>query len=245
MSNLNYKINGDDLQFVEIILSPGESLIGEAGSLMYMHQDISMDTILGDGSNSGVLNTIFSAGKKMLTGESLFCTSYKNEGSKDREVSFAAPYIGKIIPIHLKEYHNAIIAQKTAFLCAEKGTKIGIKFQKRLTAGFFGGEGFILQKFEGDKTVFLHACGGIIKKELKEEDSILVDAGCLVAYTEEVNFDIKYVGSIKTTLFGGEGLFLAKLKGPGSIWLQSLPFSRLASRVFAAAPEELRFGNKN
>lgn len=241
MEEFKYRINGDDIQFVEISLNPVDSVIGEAGSLMFMHPDIEMDTIFGDGAEKGVFDTIFSAGKKMLTGESIFCTKYTNRGKTQRVVAFAAPYVGKIIPIDLKNYSNAIIAQKTSFLCAELGTNIGLKFQKRLTASFFGGEGFILQKLEGEKVVFLHSCGGIAKKELKEGSTILVDAGCLVAYTENIEFDIQYVGSIKTTLFGGEGLFLARLRGPGEVWLQSLPFSRLASRVFAAAPQKMKF----
>lgn len=239
MDKVEFRLNGDDLQFVEIALDPGEAVIGEAGSMMFTHRDIEMTTIFGDGSNndSGVFNSLFKAGKRALAGENLFTTVYTNNGGLKRTIAFAAPYIGKIIPIDLSAYGGKMICQKDAFLCAAKGVEIGMRFQKRLGAGFFGGAGFVLQTLEGDGMAFIHSCGALVKKELGETGGMLVDPGCVVAFTEGVDFDIQYIGNIKSALFGGEGIFLAKLSGPGEVWLQSLPFSRLASRVFAAAPQ--------
>lgn len=247
MDKIEYRLNGDDLQFVEVALDPGESMIGEAGSLMFMHPSIEMHTIFGDGSDNdnGVLNTLWKAGKRALVGESLFTTMYTNTGSKKRTLAFAAPYIGKIVPINLSDYNGQIICQRDSFLCAAKGVDIGIKFQRRLGAAFFGGNGFILQSLKGDGITFIHSCGSLIKKELADGGSLLVDPGCVVAFTENVDFDIQYIGSIKSALFGGEGIFLAKITGPGEVWLQSLPFDRLASRVFAAVPDIKNLLNKN
>lgn len=236
---IDYKLYGDDMQFVEVELDPGETVIAEAGSLMMMEDQIEMETIFGDGSNSGggFMGKLFSAGKRVLTGESLFMTTFTNRGSGKKHVSFASPYPGKIIPMDLSELGGKIICQKDAFLAAAKGVSVGIEFQRKLGAGFFGGEGFIMQKLEGDGMAFVHAGGTIIKKDLAPGELLRVDTGCLVAMTKEVDYDIEMVKGIKTMLFGGEGLFFATLRGPGTVWIQSLPFSRLASRVFAAAPQ--------
>ncbi len=239
MHEIDYQIHGDDMQLVECELDPGEAMIGEAGSLMYMEQGIDMDTMLGDGSQqqSGIFGKLLGAGKRLITGESLFTTVYANQSHVKRKVAFAAPYAGKIIPVDLKRMGGTLVCQKDAFLCAAKGVAVGIAFQRKLGAGFFGGEGFIMQKLEGDGMAFLHAGGTILKRELQAGESLRVDTGCLVALTPSVNYDIQYVGKIKTALFGGEGLFFATLSGPGTVWLQSLPLSRLASRIFAAAPQ--------
>ncbi len=235
---IDYKIIGDDMQCVEVELDPRETVIAEAGSLMYMDNSIEMNTIFGDSSkeNEGVMSKIFSAGKRMLTGESLFMTAYTHMGEGKRHASFAAPYPGKIIPIDLTEYGNKIVCQKDAFLCAAKGVSIGIEFQKKLGVGFFGGEGFIMQKLEGDGMAFVHAGGTIVERTLQPGESLKIDTGCLVAFTKDVHYDIKFVGGIKNTLFGGEGVFFAQISGPGKVWIQSLPFSRLADRVMASAP---------
>lgn len=235
---IDYKIYGDDMQFVEIELDPQETVVAEAGGFMMMEDDIHMETIFGDGSGSGsgLMGKLFSAGKRVLTGESLFMTTFTNQGKGIRRVSFASPYPGKIIPMDLSELNGKIICQKDAFLAAAKGVTVGIEFQRKIGAGFFGGEGFIMQKLEGDGMAFVHAGGTIIKKELLPGQTLRVDTGCLVAMTSNVSYDIEFVKGVKTALFGGEGLFFATLRGPGSIWIQSLPFSRLASRVFAAAP---------
>lgn len=235
--DIDYKIYGDDMQFVEVELDPQETVVAEAGGFMMMEDDIHMETIFGDGSGGGgLMGKLFSAGKRVLTGESLFMTTFTNQGVGKKRVSFAAPYPGKIIPLDLSELGGKIICQKDSFLAAAKGVSVGIEFQKKIGAGFFGGEGFIMQKLEGDGLTFLHAGGTIIRKELLPGQKLRVDTGCLVAMTSHVNYDIEYVKGVKTAMFGGEGLFFATLRGPGSVWIQSLPFSRLASRVFAAAP---------
>jgi uncharacterized protein (TIGR00266 family) len=235
---IEYEISGEEMQFVEVILDPGESVVAEAGSFMMMDTDIQMETIFGDGSkqNEGVLGSLFSAGKRLLTGESLFMTAFLNVGQGKKGVSFASPYPGKIIPIDLSAFGEKFICQKDAFLCAAKGVSVGIEFSRKLGRGFFGGEGFIMQKLEGDGLAFIHAGGTIAKKELKAGETIKVDTGCLVGFSQHIQYDISFVGGIKNTLFGGEGLFFASLQGPGTVYVQSLPFSRLASRVWAAAP---------
>ncbi|MBA4493693.1 TIGR00266 family protein [Paenactinomyces guangxiensis] len=236
---IDYKIYGDDMQFVEIELDPQESVIAEAGSLMMMEDGIQMETIFGDGSDSGkgLMGKLFGAGKRLLTGESLFMTVFTHMGQGKKHVSFAAPYPGKIIPLNLAELGGKVICQKDAFLCAAKGVSVGVEFQRKLGTGFFGGEGFIMQKLEGDGLGFVHAGGTIFEKELQPGELIRIDTGCLVAMTQHVDYNIEFVGGVKTALFGGEGLFFATLRGPGKVWVQSLPFSRLASRVFAAAPQ--------
>jgi uncharacterized protein (TIGR00266 family) len=238
MDVIDYQIHGEEMQFVDIELDPGEAAIGEAGSMMYMDAGIGMDTVFGDGGaqTSGLLGKLMGAGKRLVTGESLFTTVYTNGARAKQRVAFAAPYPGKILPMNLRELGGTLICQKDAFLCAARGVSLDIAFQKKLSAGFFGGEGFIMQKLTGDGLAFVHAGGTGVKRELAAGQTLLVDTGCVVAYTPSVNFEIQYVGKIKTALFGGEGLFFAKLTGPGTLWLQSLPFSRLASRIFAAAP---------
>ena len=238
MHEIDYYLHGNDMQFVEIELDPGEAAIGEAGSMMYMEDGIEMDTLFGDGSDkqSGFLGKLVGAGKRLITGESLFTTVFTHNGQGKKKVAFAAPYSGKIIPFDLKKYGGTMICQKDAFLCAAKGVSLGIAFQRKLGAGFFGGEGFIMEKLEGDGMAFAHAGGYVMERELAAGETLRVDTGCLVAYTPGVDFDIQYVGKIKTALFGGEGLFFAVLRGPGTVWIQSLPFERLASRIFAAAP---------
>ena len=240
MDVVDYEIKGAEMQFVEVELDPGEAAVGEAGSLMYMDAGISMDTVFGDGrqnSGGGVFGMLLSAGKRLVTGESLFTTVYTNQASQKLRVAFAAPYPGKIMPMHLAQLGGTLICQKDAFLCAARGVALDIYFQKRLSAGFFGGEGFVMQKLEGDGLAFVHAGGTVLRRELNPGQVLFIDTGCIVGYTPSVNFEVQYVGKIKTALFGGEGLFFAKVTGPGTVWLQSLPFSRLASRVFAAAPQ--------
>lgn len=241
---IDYKIHGDDMQCVEVELDPQETIIAEAGSLMYMDGNIEMATVFGDGSNrnNDFVSKLFSAGKRVLTGESLFMTTYTNQGAGKRHATFAAPYPGKIIPIDLSKYNNKIICQKEAFLCAAKGVAVGIEFQKKLGVGFFGGEGFIMQKLEGDGMAFMHAGGTIIERDLLPGEVLKVDTGCIVGFTQTVNYDIKFVGGIKNTLFGGEGVFFAQLSGIGKVWIQSLPFSRLADRIIASAPS---YGGKS
>ncbi|CEG27316.1 TIGR00266 family protein [Bacillus sp. B-jedd] len=235
---IDYKIYGDDMQFVEVELDPRETVIAEAGGLMMMEDGISMETIFGDGnSDGGLMGKLFSAGKRILTGESLFMTTFTNVGTGKRHVSFASPYPGKIIPMDLSELGGRIICQKDAFLAAAQGVSIGIEFQRRIGTGFFGGEGFIMQKLEGDGMAFIHAGGTIHRKDLQPGEVLRVDTGCLVAMTAGVDYNIEFVKGVKTALFGGEGLFFATLRGPGSVWVQSLPFSRLASKVFAAMPQ--------
>jgi uncharacterized protein (TIGR00266 family) len=228
------------MQFVEVELDPGEAAVGEAGSLMFMDAGVTTDTVFGDGSRSGgggLFGKLMGAGKRLITGESLFITVYTNETGEKRRVAFAAPYPGKIMPMDLHRLGGALICQKDAFLCAARGVSLDIFFQRKLGVGFFGGEGFIMQQLEGDGLAFLHAGGTVLKRELAPGQTLLIDTGCIVAFTPDVQFEIQYVGKIKTALFGGEGLFFAKVTGPGTVWLQSLPFSRLASRVFAAAPQ--------
>ena len=233
---LDYKIYGEELQFVEVELDSNETAIAESGAMMMMDDGIEMQTIFGDGSqqqNGGLLGKLMSAGKRMLTGESLFMTAFTNVGQGKKKVSFAAPYTGKIIPIDLQQLGGTIIAQKDAFLCAAKGVSVGIHFQKRLGTGIFGGEGFIMEKIQGDGMAFLHAGGFIIERELNPGEILKIDTGCIVAYTPSVDFDIEFVRGIKNIVFGGEGLFFATLRGPGKVWIQSLPISRLASRIVA------------
>jgi uncharacterized protein (TIGR00266 family) len=239
MDVVDYEIKGSEMQFVEVELDPGEAAVGEAGSMMFMDAGIEMDTVFGDGSanQGGFLGKLLGAGKRLVTGESLFTTVYTNQASAKKKVAFAAPYPGKIIPVDLRQTGGTLICQKDAFLCAARGVSLGIYFQQKLGVGFFGGEGFIMQRLDGDGLAFVHAGGTILRRELQPGQTLLVDTGCIVALTPSVNFEIQYVGKIKTALFGGEGVFLAKVTGPGNVWLQSLPFSRLASRVFAAAPQ--------
>ena len=239
MDVVDFEIKGSEMQFVEVELDPGEAAVGEAGSMMFMDAGISMDTVFGDGSASsgGLFNKLLGAGKRLVTGESLFTTVYTNQGRSKLRIAFAAPYPGKILPMDLRQLGGTLICQKDAFLCAAKGVSLGIYMQQRMSVGFFGGEGFIMQKLEGDGLAFVHAGGTCVKRELQPGQTLLIDTGCVVGFTPNVSFEIQYVGKIKTALFGGEGLFLAKISGPGTVWLQSLPFSRLASRVFAAAPQ--------
>ncbi|GGH75415.1 uncharacterized protein (TIGR00266 family) [Pullulanibacillus pueri] len=235
---IDYEIYGDDMQFVEIELDPGETTIAEAGSLMMMEDGIGMETIFGDGSGQkGLMGKLFGAGKRLLTGESLFMTAFTNTGVGKKHVSFAAPYPGKIIPMDLSRLEGEIICQKDAFLCAAKGVSVGIEFQRKLGTGFFGGEGFIMEKLEGDGLAFIHAGGTMKHLTLSPGERLRVDTGCLVGMTRGVSYNIEMVRGVKTALFGGEGLFFATLEGPGDVWVQSLPFSRLASRVFSAAPQ--------
>lgn len=239
MDVVDYEIKGAEMQYVEVELDPGEAAIGEAGSMMFMDAGIEMDTVFGDGAqqSGGFFGKLLGAGKRLITGESLFTTVYTNQGTGKRRVAFASPYPGKILPMDLRQLGGTLICQKDAFLCAARGVSLGIAVQQRLGTGFFGGEGFIMQKLEGDGMAFVHAGGTVVRRELKAGETLMVDTGCVVAYTPGVDFDIQYVGKIKTALFGGEGLFLARMTGPGHVWLQSLPLSRLASRIFAAAPQ--------
>ena len=239
MDVVDFEIKGAEMQFVEVELDPGEAAVGEAGSMMYMDAGIQMDTVFGDGSPSqgGLLGKLLGAGKRLVTGESLFTTVFTNQASSKLRVAFAAPYPGKILPMDLRQLGGTLICQKDAFLCAARGVSLGIYFQQKLSVGFFGGEGFVMQKLEGDGIAFVHAGGTVLKRELRAGQTLMIDTGCIVALTPSVQFEIQYVGKIKTALFGGEGLFFAKVTGPGTVWLQSLPFSRLASRVFAAAPQ--------
>ncbi len=237
---IDYEIFGEEMQYVEITLDPQEACVAEAGSFMYMDPGIEMQTIFGDGSaqseGEGFMGKLLGAGKRVLTGESLFMTLFGNNAGGRQNVAFASPYPGRIIPLDLAK-HGAILCQKDAFLCAAKGISVGIALQRRLGAGFFGGEGFILQKLEGDGLAFVHAGGTIVARELKAGETLRIDTGCLVAFDSSVDYDIQMVKGVKTALFGGEGLFYAALTGPGTVWIQSLPFSRLASRVYAAAPQ--------
>lgn len=230
---IDYYIHGEEMQLVEIELDPQETAIAEAGSFMYMDEGIQMETIFGDGSKqeAGFFNKIWGAGKRLLTGESLFMTAFTHLGVGKAKVAFASPYPGKIIPVDLSRYQGKIICQKDSFLCAAKGVSIGIEFQRKLGTGLFGGEGFIMQKLEGDGMAFCHAGGHIMKRSLQAGEVLRVDTGCIVAYTQSVDYDIQFVGGIKNTIFGGEGLFFATLRGPGEVWLQTLPISRLASRI--------------
>ncbi|HKQ38168.1 MAG TPA: TIGR00266 family protein [Verrucomicrobiae bacterium] len=238
MHEIDYKIFGDDMQFVEVELDPQEAALAEAGGMMYMEDGIEMETIFGDGTaqNSGFLGALMGAGKRLLTGESLFMTVFQNRGAGKKKVAFGAPYPGKIIPVHLAEIGGEIICQKDAFLCAAKGVSVGIAFNRKIGTGLFGGEGFIMERLQGDGWAFMHAGGTITQRDLAMGEVLRVDTGCIVAFVPTVNFDIQFVGKIKTAIFGGEGLFFATLRGPGRVWLQSLPLSRLADRIVAAAP---------
>jgi len=231
---IDYKVYGEELQYVEIELDPQETAIAESGAMMMMEDGIQMQTIFGDGSqqqSSGFLGKLMSAGKRVLVGESLFMTAFTNVSQGKKRVSFAAPYVGKIIPLDLQQLGGKVIAQKDAFLCAAKGVSVGIHFQRRLGTGIFGGEGFIMEKVEGDGLAFLHAGGYILEKNLVPGEVLKVDTGCVVAYTPTVDFDIEFVRGIRNWMFGGEGLFFAKMRGPGKVWIQSLPISRLAGRI--------------
>jgi uncharacterized protein (TIGR00266 family) len=238
MDVVDYEIFGDDMQYVEVELDPGEAAIGEAGAMMMMQDGVEMDTIFGDGSpqQGGLFNKLLGAGKRLVTGESLFTTIFHNESKGKRRVAFAAPYPGKIIPVQLSEVGGTLICQKDSFLCAARGVSLGIAFQRRLGVGLFGGEGFIMQKLDGDGLVFVHAGGTLLARDLAPGEKLRVDTGCVVALQQTVDFDIQYVGKLKSALFSGEGLFFATLTGPGRIWLQSLPISRLANRIIASAP---------
>ena len=238
MDVIDYEIFGSEMQYIEIELDPNEAVVAEAGGMMMMEDGIEMETIFGDGSqqNSGLMGKLMGAGKRLLTGESLFMTIFVNQAAGKKKVTFAAPYPGKIVPMHLAELGGELICQKDSFLCAAKGVSVGIALQKRLGVGLFGGEGFIMQKLEGDGYAFVHAGGTLGERTLKPGELIRVDTGCLVALQPSVTYDIQYVGKIKSALFGGEGLFFATLRGPGKVWLQSLPLSRLANRIYAAMP---------
>jgi len=247
MHEIDYKVYGDDMQFVEIELDPMEAAVAEAGGMMYMDDGIEMETIFGDGSQSqgsGILGALMGAGKRLLTGESLFMTVFQNRGTNRRRVAFGAPYPGKIIPVHLKDLGGELIAQKDSFLCAAKGVSVGIAFNKRIGAGFFGGEGFIMQRLQGDGWAFIHAGGTIMERVLAPGEVLRVDTGCIVGFQPGVDFDIQYVGKIKSAIFGGEGLFFATLRGPGKVWLQSLPLSRMANRIVSAVPGLMRGGRE-
>jgi uncharacterized protein (TIGR00266 family) len=238
MHEIEYQIYGDDLQFVEVLLDPMEAVVAEAGGMMYMEDGIEMETIFGDGSaqQGGLLGTLLGAGKRLLIGESLFMTVFLNRSPRKSKVAFGAPYPGKIVPVKLSDVGGELICQKDAFLCAAKGVSVGIAFQKRIGVGLFGGEGFIMERLQGDGWAFVHAGGTLLERTLAPGETLRVDTGCVVAYQNSVDFDIQYVGKVKSALFGGEGLFFATLRGPGRIWIQSLPLSRMADRIVAASP---------
>ena len=243
---VDYEILGDDMQMVEVELDPGETVIAEAGAMNYMHDGISFETKMGDGTdaNESIMGKLFNVGKRVLTKESIFMTHFTNQGMGKSRVAFAAPYPGKIMAVDLARLSGDLICQKDAFLCAAYGTKLEIAFQKKLGAGFFGGEGFILQKLIGDGMAFIHAGGTVVQKELRG-DTMRIDTGCIVAFDSTISYDIERAGNLKSMVFGGEGLFLATLRGEGPVWLQSLPFSRLARRVLASAPAGARGGGKS
>lgn len=237
---IDFKIFGSEMQFVEVELDPGESVVAEAGAMMYKEAHIQMETVFGDGSTTGgggFMNKLLGAGKRLLTGESLFMTVFTHTGQGKGHVSFGAPFPGNIIPVGLDSIGGRLICQKDSFLCAAKGVSVGIHFQKKILTGLFGGEGFIMQKLEGDGMVFMHAGGTVVDRTLAPGEALHVDTGCVVAMEATVGFEIQQAGNIKTSLFGGEGLFFAALQGPGKVWLQSLPFSRLAGRMLQAAPQ--------
>jgi uncharacterized protein (TIGR00266 family) len=235
---VDYTVIGNDMQMVQVELDPGETVIAEAGAMNYLEPDITFEARMGDGSEaeSGIIGKLFSAGKRALTGESIFMTHFTNHGRVKRHVAFAAPYPGKIIPMNMGRMGGEILCQKDAFLCAAFGTRVGIAFQRRLGAGFFGGEGFILQRLQGDGMIFVHACGTIVERQMQGE-TLRVDTGCLVAFEPTIDYSIERAGNLKSMFFGGEGLFLATLSGHGKVWMQSLPFSRLADRILAHAPK--------
>ncbi|PCI85988.1 MAG: TIGR00266 family protein [Hyphomicrobiales bacterium] len=239
--DIDFEIKGQEMQFVEIELDPGESAIAEAGAMMMKNSHITMDTVFGDGSNAdqsgGLFDKLLGAGKRLITGESLFTTVFTHQGTGKAKVSFAAPYAGHIIPIKLDQIGGKIICQKDAFLCAAKGVSIGVHFQKRIMTGLFGGEGFIMQSLEGDGWAFIHAGGTLVEHNLKAGEVLHVDTGCLAAMEPTVDMDVERAGNIKSMIFGGEGVFFARLQGPGKVWIQSLPFSRLAGRMLANAPQ--------
>ena len=238
---IDYEIFGGEMQFVEVTLDPGEACVAEAGAFMYMEDGIQMETIFGDGSaasqSGGLMGKLMGAGKRLLTGESLFMTVFGNQGQGRRKVAFAAPYPGSILAVDLREHGRTLILQKDAFLCAAKGISVGIAFQRKIGVGLFGGEGFILQKLDGDGLAFAHAGGTVVRRDLKAGETLRVDTGCLVGFEQQVSYDIEMVRGVKSIFFGGEGLFFATLRGPGAVWLQSLPFSRMADRIYAAAPQ--------
>lgn len=236
-NEIDYEIFGEEMQYVSIELDPQETVIAEPGAFMMMEDGIQMETLFGDGSqeNTGFFGKLLKAGTRILAGESLFMTAFSNNQSGKRKVSFASPYPGKIIPLDLSKLNGKVICQKDAFLCAAKGVSVGIEFQRKLGTGLFGGEGFIMEKLEGDGLAFLHACGHIIEKELTAGELLKIDTGCIVGFTSTVNYDIQFVGGVKNTLFGGEGLFYATLTGPGKVWIQTLPISRLAGRILSYA----------
>ena len=236
---IDYKIYGEDMQFVEIELDPGESAVAEAGAMMYKDAVVQMETVFGDGKQAtgGFMDKLMGAGKRLVTGESLFTTVFTHTGAGKAKVAFAAPYPGTIVPMTLSNYGGRIICQKDSFLAAARGVSIGMHFQRKVMTALFGGEGFIMQKLEGDGLVFVHAGGTVVQRDLAHGEVLHVDTGCVVAMTDTVSFDIEQVGGVKSMIFGGEGVFFAKLTGPGHVWLQSLPFSRMAGRIFAAAPQ--------
>ena len=246
MHIIDYQVHGDDMQFVEITLDPGEATVAEAGGMMYLEEGIAMETIFGDGAapSTGFVGALLGAGKRLLTGESLFMTVFQNQSAQRRRIAFGAPYPGKIIAVNLGSMGGSLIAQKDSFLCAAKGVSISIAFQRRLGTGLFGGEGFIMQRLDGDGFAFIHAGGTLLERNLAPGETLRVDTGCIAAFQPSVDYDIQYVGGLKTALFGGEGLFFATLRGPGRVWLQSLPFSRLAGRIVAAAPQTGRAGRE-
>ena len=230
---VDYKLFGEEMQCVEIELDPQEAVIAEPGSFMMMVDGIQMQTLFGDGNETGFMSKLFTAGKRLLTGENLFMTVYTNIGQGKKHVTFAAPYAGKIIPIDLSRLGNKVICQKDSFLCAAKGVQVGIEFQKKLGTGLFCGEGFIMQKLEGDGMAFVHSGGHVIEKVLQPGEVLKIDTGCIVAFTADVHYDIQFIGGVKNTLFGGEGVFYAVLRGPGKVWIQTLPISRLAGRILS------------
>ncbi len=233
---IDYQVVGEEMQYVEIELDPQETAMAEAGSFMMMEEGIQMETIFGDGSqqsNTGIFGKLMNAGKRLLVGQSLFMTAFTNIGNGKKRVSFAAPYPGKIIPLNLAKLGGRAICQKDAFLCAAKGVSIGIEFQKKLGTGLFGGEGFIMEKLEGDGMCFVHAGGHVVERTLQPGELLKIDTGCIVGFTGAVEYDIQFVGGIKNTIFGGEGVFFATLRGPGTVWIQTLPISRLASRILS------------
>ena len=238
--DIDFRIVGHDMQFVEVELDPGESAVAEAGALMFKDSSVQMETIFGDGSQGsggGLMDKLLSAGKRVVTGESLFTTVYTHTGSGKAKVAFAAPYPGTVLALKLSDLGGRLICQKDSFLAGARGVSLGIAFQRKILTGLFGGEGFLMQKLEGDGWVFVHAGGTLVERELAAGERIDVDTGCVVAYTGGVDMDIRRVPGLKSMFFGGEGVFLATLTGPGKVWLQSLPFSRLAGRMFAAAPQ--------
>lgn len=238
MDVIDYKIYGEDMQFVEVELDPGEAAVGEAGAMMFMEDGIVMDTVFGDGSDQqkGFWGKLVGAGKRLVTGESLFTTVFMNQGQGKKKVAFAAPFPGTIVPVHLTDVGGLLVCQKDSFLCAAKGVSLGIAFQQKLGVGLFGGEGFIMQKLEGDGLAFIHAGGTLYSRDLAPGETLRVDTGCIAALTQTVSYDIQYVGKLKSALFSGEGLFYAVLRGPGKVWLQSLPLARMANRIVMAAP---------